>query len=167
MQKALILSVVFVCLRFIVSAQDERDADYLNEVNRLRKVATRQIELSADTCDQFTDAARLNFWFVLARLAGNKTEIKVIAESTKTPVSLRIYPHRPLDVNWAIIASKNQQTLLIIPASIGCPESNPAESETFPLVPPYLPEHFAGFWNSQIHVLQPIWCQLSSRSHRF
>lgn len=161
------LTIFFVCLTLIGSAQENRDADYLNEVNRIRKTATQQIELSADTCEQFPDSTRLNFWFVLARLDGNKTEIKVISESTKAPVNFSIYPHRPLHVNWAIIASKNNQALLVIPASIGCPESNPAESESFPLVPHYLPAHFASFWNSQIHVVQPIWCQLSSGSRRF
>ncbi|MGB4771642.1 MAG: hypothetical protein WBP58_09290 [Chitinophagaceae bacterium] len=165
MQKLLVLSAVFVCLTLIGSAQDVRGNEYQNEVNRLRKAATRQIELSEDTCEQFADSTRLNLWFVLARMEGNKTEIKVIAESTKAPVSFSIYPHKPLDVNWAIIASKNQPAFLVIPASIGCLESNPAESESFPLVPPYLPDHFAGFWNSQIHVVQPIWCQLSSRRY--
>lgn len=166
MQKTLVFAVIFISLGFFVSAQENQGNNYLDEVTRLRKAATRQIELSADTCDQYPDSSRFNFWFVLTRLDGNKTEIKVISESTKAPVNFRIYPHKPLDVNWALMAAKNEQAILIIPASIGCPESSIAESAHLPLVPSYLPDHFAGFWSKKIQVLQPVWCQLSSRSRR-
>jgi hypothetical protein len=163
--KTSIILVLFVSIGCFASAQDVRGDAYLTEVTRIRKAATRQIELRLDTCDQYPDSTRFYLWFVLTPSDGAGTALKVISEHTKGQVSFSIYPHQPLDVNWKVIGVNGQSVCLIIPASMGCPDAPVGGAENIPLIPSYLPDQIDGFWNRQIHVLKPIWSQLSYRSH--
>jgi hypothetical protein len=155
-QKHLILFIVFAICN-IAAARGQESDDYQREVKRLRKHATIQVEYRIDTCDHFADTTVLHFWFVLNRMAGDKTDVMPISEDSLG--LFRFLERYSLDVKWSSIAPRDSALTLIIPASLGCPEAGASRIKSISPVPAFLPDRIPGFWQRQIRVLPPIWVE--------
>lgn len=148
---------LFIVLAFctMAAARGQESYAYQREVKRLQKLATIQVEIRIDTCDYFSDTTVLHFWFVLNRMAGDKTHAMVFSEDSLG--HFRIRERYSLDVRWTFIAPKDTALSLIIPAALGCVEAGASRIESISLVPAFLPERINGFWDRQIRVLPPVW----------